>query len=129
MGQSSNQYGKKNPPEKRDALLKSVLQNNDWILEGVYYSWLIESFEKADSIIILDIPKRIYKPCIIRRFFKRKLGLEHGKKETVKSLLDLLKWTDKFQKVNLPKIYTMLEKYNSKTIILRSARQVRNYFK
>lgn len=126
---SSNQYGKKNPPEKRDALLKSVLQNNDWILEGVYYSWLIESFEKADSIIILDIPKRIYKPRIIRRFFKRKLGLEHGKKETVKSLLDLLKWTDKFQKVNLPKIYTMLEKYNSKTIILRSARQVRNYFK
>lgn len=126
---SSNQYGKKNPPEKRDALLKSVLQNNDWILEGVYYSWLIESFEKADSIIILDIPKRIYKPRIIRRFFKRKLGLEHGKKETVKSLLDLLKWTDKFQKVNLPKIYTMLEKYNSKTIILRSARQVRNYLK
>ena len=126
---SSNQYGKKNPPEKRDALLNGVLQHNDWIIEGVYYSWLIESFEKADSIIILDIPKRVYKPRIICRFFKRKLGLEHGNKETVKSFLDLLKWTDKFEKVNLPEIYTMLKKYNNKTIVLRSAKQIRNYFK
>ena len=124
---SSNHYGKKNTSEKRDALLKGILHNKDWIIEGVYYSWLTESFEKADIIIILDVPKRVCKSRIIRRFFKRKIGLEHVKKESIKSILDLLKWADRFEKVNLPEIYTLLEDHNDKITILRSAKQVRNY--
>ena len=124
---SSGQYGTKNPPEKRDTMLKSILQNDNWIIEGVYYAWLADSFEQADSIIILDMPKMLYKSRIIRRFFKRKLGLNQGKKETIKSLLDLLKWTEKFQTVNLKKIYEMLENYGDKTIVLRSKKEVNKY--
>ena len=47
---------------------------------------------------------------------ERKLGLEKGKKETFKSLFDLLKWADKFQTKNLPEIQKLLEKYREKVI-------------
>jgi adenylate kinase family enzyme len=76
---SVNQYGTKMLPEKRDAMLKIILQNKDWIIEGVYYAWVSECFRDADKIIVLDIPSPVYKYRIIKRFFKRKLGLEKGK--------------------------------------------------
>lgn len=53
---------------------------------------------------------------IVRRFIRRKLGIEKGKKESLKSLIDLLKWTDKFKKVNLPKIREILLPYFYKVI-------------
>ena len=64
---------------------------NDWIIEGVFYDWLDGSFRDADVIILLDIPKRVYRFRIIRRFVKRKLGMERAKKETLSSLVALLK--------------------------------------
>jgi len=124
---SANQYGVKMSIEKRSEMLSKILQNEDWILEGVYYSWITDSFEKADAIIILDVPKRVYKYRIICRFIKRKIGIEHGKKETIKSLKSLLKWTDKFQRENLPQIHAVLSNYANKTIVLHSKNEVNSF--
>ena len=46
-------YGVKMPVEKRDSLLREVLQKDSWIIEGVYYDWVLHSFEKADTIYVL----------------------------------------------------------------------------
>ncbi|MFZ2538402.1 MAG: DNA topology modulation protein FlaR [Oscillospiraceae bacterium] len=126
---SANQYGVKMPLGKRDEMLKSILEKDDWIIEGVYYSWLKDSFSEADTIIVLDISKRVYTFRIIYRFIKRKLGIEQGKKESVKSLINLLKWTKKFQKDNLPQIYSALGNYINKTIILHRKNEANNYAK
>lgn len=126
---SSHQYGMKTPIDRRTQLLHEILEKKDWILEGVYYSWLDKSFEQADTILVLDIPKYIYKGRIVRRFFKRKFGIEQGKKETMKSLIDLLKWTDKFQNTNLPEIYSTLIKSKAKTVVLNSVQAVNNFAK
>ena len=126
---SSDRYGVKMPDEKRNQLLDDILRKNDWIIEGVFYDWLDGSFRDADVIILLDIPKRVYRFRIIRRFVKRKLGMERAKKETLSSLVALLKWTDKFQDKNFPRIYEKLGKYPDKTIILHSRREVNDYIK
>ena len=120
----SNRYGKKMPVEKRNYLLQQILANNSWIIEGVYYAWVLESFEKADIIYVLDVPKYIYKYRIIIRFLKRKIGIEKGKKETLKSLYNLLKWTDTFQNRNLKEIKEIFQKYESKVIWLSSVREI-----
>ena len=120
----SNGYGKKMPVEKRNCLLQQILANNSWIIEGVYYAWVLESFEKADIIYVLDIPKYIYKYRIFIRFLKRKLGIEKGKKETLKSLYNLLKWTDSFQNRNLKEIKEIFQKYENKVIWLSSVREI-----
>ena len=111
-------YGKKRDPAERDALLDELLQRDDWIMEGVYYAWCGRCFEDADRIYLLEIPRRLYRYRIIRRFLRRKLGLEAGKKETLRSLSALLAWADKYQRVNLAEIRKILEAYPDKVIEL-----------
>lgn len=109
-------YGIKRDPKERDALLTKILKQDDWIIEGVYYAWCLKCFEDADQIHVLEVPRRTYRSRIIRRFLRRKFGLEKGKKETLQSLKDLLKWADRYQKKNLVEIRKILEAYPDKVI-------------
>ena len=113
-------YGVRTPPEKRGKMLAEVLSRPDWITEGVYYPWVGQCFADADVIYWLQLPRAVYRTRIIRRFVRRKLGLEPGKKETWRSLRDLLRWTDTFQKVNAPEIASALAPYADKVKILTS---------
>ena len=126
---TSSCYGVKRPAEERAALLSDILKNDSWIIEGVYYSWCGEIFEKADVIYFLDTPKLVYKWRIVRRFIKRKLGIEKGDKELLKSVVNLLKWTDKFQKVNRKEIENTLAGYEDKTVWVRSKKEVSEIIK
>ncbi len=112
----SDSYGTKREPDERDRLLADVLNKNDWIIEGVYYAWCQQCFSDADKIYVLSVPRYKYRYRIIRRFVRRKLGLEQGKKETLKSLSQLLKWADKYQQVNLVEIRKLLIPYSDKVI-------------
>ena len=121
---NSASYGTKRAANERDRLLTEILDNENWIIEGVFYDWVDKCFENADVIYVLDIKPKIYKRRIIKRFLRRKLKLEPGKKETVKSLIALLKWTDRFQRINLVEIKKKLQTYSSKTIYLHSVQEV-----
>ena len=110
----SDVYGIKREPAERDQLLYDVLKHDDWIIEGVYYAWCQQCFADANKIYVLSVPRYKYRYRIVRRFIRRKIGLEKGKKETLKSLLRLLKWADKYQKENLVEIRKLLEPYQDK---------------
>ena len=117
------------PSEKRNALLQEILSGREWIIEGVYYAWVQQSFDEADIIYVLDMPKHLYKSRIIIRFIKRKLGALKGKKETFKSVYDLLKWTDTFQNKNLKEIKRLLDRYGNKVIWLSGKKDVQEIIK
>ena len=117
-------YGVKMPLEKRTELLNDILKNESWIIEGVYYAWVGKCFEDADKIYVLDIPKRVYKYRIITRTIKRKLGLEKGIRETLKSVYNLLKWTDTFQNKNMVEIKKILSADPEKTVWLHNSKEV-----
>ncbi len=109
-------YGTKRDPEERDTLLELLLSKDDWIIEGVYYAWCGRCFADADRIFLLEVPRRVYRRRIIRRFIRRKLGLEPGKRETLKSLSALLQWADKYERINLAEIKKILSAYPDKVI-------------
>ena len=108
----------------RNVLFEEILKNDSWIIEGVYYAWVGQSFKDADIIYVLDMPEYLYKWRIILRFIKRKVGIEKGKKETLKSVTNLLKWTDTFQNKNLKEIKNILENYEDKVVLLSNKREV-----
>ena len=112
----SDAYGVKRAPEERAELLAAVLEQSDWITEGVYYAWCGQCFEDADRIYLLNVPRYKYRYRIVRRFILRKLGLEKGKRESFKSLSKLLKWADKYQRENLVEIRKLLEPYADKVV-------------
>ena len=118
-------YGVKMPIEKRTELLNNILKNDSWIIEGVYYAWVGKCFEDADKIYVLDIPKRVYTYRIIKRAIKRKLGLAKGKKETFKSVCNLLKWTDTFQNKSTVEIRKILSNYTQKTMWIKNRKEVK----
>ena len=126
---NAEEYGIKRPLEERSALLQEILNNNEWVIEGVYYAWVQQSFDEADKIYVLDMPRYLYKSRIIIRSIKRKLGIQQGKRETLKSVYNLLKWTETFQNKNLKEIKTILEKYENKVIWLSSKKDVREIIK
>ena len=121
---NKNSYGVKMPLEKRNQMLNNILQRPDWIIEGVYYAWVQKSFEDADLIYVLDIPKWLYKFRIIKRFIKRKTGIEKGKKETLKSVYNLLKWTDTFQNTNMKEIISILESHKEKVVYIKKKKEM-----
>lgn len=104
-----------------------ILKNDDWIIEGVYYGWLSDSFAAADHIFILIAPSIVYKYRLIKRFIKRKLGLEKAKRETLKSFIELIRWTDGYQKNTIPAIHMLLEPYREKTKVFYKAKAVFEY--
>lgn len=121
-------YGIKMPVEKRTEELSNILSKEDWIIEGVYYSWLLDSFKFADKIFVLNISPVIFNFRIIKRFIKRKFGLEEGKKENIKSLKDLIIWTNNYQKFKIPKILEVLEPYRDKVIVINNTKELYRYF-
>ena len=65
---------------------------------------------------MLEVPRLTYRYRIIKRFIRRKLGLEKGKKETLKSLKNLLKWADSYSDNDMPEIKKLIEPYIDKVI-------------
>lgn len=113
---AAKSYGTKRDPAERDALLDRILSKSDWIIEGVYYAWCGRCFAEADNIRFLNVPRHVYRRRIIRRFVRRKLGIEKGKKETLRSLRGLLKWADRYREKNAVEIEKILRGYPEKVI-------------
>lgn len=124
---NSGAYGQKRPAADRDDRLRALLQQESWIIEGVYHDWVGESFERAGRIILLDPPGWRCGLRVAARFLRRKLGLERGKKESLGSLVRLLCWSHRYRKNELPQIRRALRAYGDKTVVLCSKREVKDY--
>ena len=109
-------YAQRREPEERAKMLEQILQKENWIIEGVYYGWCPQSFRDADRIYLLRVPRRVYRGRILRRFFRRHLGLEGGMKESVPALLRLLKWADTFETTYIHEVEALLAPYADKVI-------------
>jgi len=121
-------YKLKAIPELRDKRLKEILLTESWIIEGVYFKWLSESFQKADLIILLMPNNTICTFRIISRFIKRKIGLiPSKKKETIKGLIELIQWNHRYNKEDIPYILRLLKPYKDKMRIFSNADEAVDY--
>lgn len=62
----------------------------------------------------------------IRSFFKRKLHKSSRKNESLRSLVSLLKWTDRFYKVNFLEIRQELDPYREKVFEVHSKEEIKH---
>ncbi len=60
-----------------------------YLASALSQKYHIPHFDLADIIYFLDMPGYLYKHRIILRFIKRKLGIQHGKKE-VQALINTI---------------------------------------
>lgn len=113
---SSDTYGQRNAPRVRDQLLRNILKEPEWVLEGVYYAWLEEAFLHAEMIVVLRPSVLTRDLRICRRFAERKLGLVKSKRETFSDFIALLKYNHMYDAVNLVNFLTVVEPYQEKLL-------------
>jgi adenylate kinase family enzyme len=89
-------YGVRAEPAERDARLNAIVQQDAWIIEGVYHSWLGPSFDRADLIVALTPYVLLRDVRVLRRFMLRKLGLVRSKRESMRDLWHLLRWNHRY---------------------------------
>ncbi len=91
--QDSQRFGVKRAPAQREELLKKILSNENWILEGSDISWAERGFRMADSVILVDPPPARLKLRLIQGFIKRSLGIEKARGfESLEDLRQTIKW-------------------------------------
>lgn len=113
-------YGIKNGPEKRDQQLQQIIHQESWIIEGVYYSWLQESFKQSDYIFILTPNVYLRDWRIMKRFMLRKIRLlPTQKKESFRSFIELIKWNHQFDHHHLRKALEFLTPFSHKISIVK----------
>lgn len=123
---SKGSYSCKRDEKSRDVLLAQTVSQENWIIEGVQFTWCECCFAKADIIYFLDTPALLCRFRIIRRFIKRKINKTSRKTETIRSVFDLLKWTKKFYQVNLPAIRSILLQYENKVVTLSRKQEIQH---
>lgn len=116
--------------EERDAILQSITDSENWIVEGVHNDdWVTTSFEKADIVIILNIHQLIRDIRITRRFIRQKLGIEKSNyKPTMKIFFKMFKWNRHFEE-EYPAIMKKLQPYKEKLIVIEKNKQLQEFFK
>jgi len=122
-------YGVRASEEARDQQLQSLLRRNTWIVEGVYYAWLNDSFSRADLIIILIPNPWLRAWRIIKRYIMRKFGMIHSKKETFKDFLQLIQWNHRYDHANLRDAQKMIRQFEHKTFVCKKADEAVQYIK
>lgn len=117
------------PDNVRDEKLNKILKKDSWIIEGVFYSWLGKSFSDADVVFIIKPNIFLQNYRIIKRFIKRKLGLEKIiQRETFKSLIQLIKWNHKYNQNIENEILTFIKQHSNKIVIIKNNEDILNYF-
>lgn len=122
-----NCFGNKRIKEERTNLLSKVLERESWIIEGAYVEWPKQAIYEADFIIYMDFSLRILQFRILKRFILRKFGFEKAnKKETIKGILELLKWnTDQANEIRI--LINELKSENKKVIQLKSKNEINKF--
>ena len=111
--------------EERNEYLQSIIKADSWIIEGVHYGWVAESFGKADMIIFLDISYGKRKYRIIKRFILQKLGLEKANyAPTFKIFRKMFIWNRYFEEKCRQEILTILGVHQNKLCIVRDSREL-----
>lgn len=109
----------RNSPEVRDKEFRRIINQQQWIIEGVHHTWTTHGFQCADLVIFLDTPVRVRNWRILKRFAVQKLGFEKGNyKQTWSMLRKMYKWNYHFEKTSKPEIMTILEQHRHKVRVV-----------
>ena len=106
--------------EEYDVRLAEILALDSWIIDGNYGRTIESRIIACDTVILFDLPVEVCLDGAISRLGKERYDMPWIDKE-----LDprLKKEIEEFPNKNLPAIYTLLEKYRDKNIIIFKSRE------
>ena len=109
---NSGKISRKRSEVERTTIVQEFAGVQDWISEGASFSdWINPVLKRATEIHIISFSRTICVYRYIKRYVKRKLGIEHSThKETLKELWNGIKWTWNYNNDILPIILKKIPK-------------------
>jgi adenylate kinase family enzyme len=121
---SASRYGVRAEAAERDRRLATIVAQDRWVIEGVYYGWLARSFETADIIIVLSPSIWVRHWRVIRRFALRKLCRTTTKHESLIDLWHLLRWSHAYDRRHLAEALDIISRSGRKVLPCATPEQV-----
>ena len=112
--------------EEFDLRLGEILSRDSWIIDGNYSRTLERRMAACDTVFLFDLP---VEACLAGA--KSRIGTKRPDMPWVDTELDpaLAAEIERFEKENLPAIYTLLDKYNSgRRIVIFKSREAADAF-
>lgn len=116
--------------ESWNARVNELIKPDTWIMDGNYGATYPERFELADTIVFLDIPRRICLYRILRRYFYYQNRNRDEMPEDWKERLDFkfLKYVCFFNKRSKPKILDYIKRHENKNVLIfKKSKQIEGY--
>jgi adenylate kinase family enzyme len=119
------------PWDEWDESLRKIVARDEWIIDGNFTRTLSERVEAADTVIFLDLPRRLSASAVVRRRIlygvKRAPGMPVGSRPMFNARLFRWIWT--FPHDHRPVFLELLEKHaeGRHIVILSSRREVRRF--
>lgn len=116
---------KRTNQEQIDIINKINRENKDYIIEGVLRENLEFLCNLVDTIIILDMDKKILKKRIKKRYLKQKMGLDKVTYVVNKDMLNkMYGWMECYDYERMNRLHM---KYFRKVILLKSDLEIKKY--
>ncbi len=103
-----------------DCSLADILSQNKWIIDGNYSRTLESRLIACDTVFFLDFPPEVCLQGVNDRIGKPREDMPWIEEAVDEELISCIK---SFSKRELPHIYTLLKKYNYKSIIIFKSRE------
>jgi len=129
-------FNKKRNEKSRDKKFKELCKKKEWIIEGVYSTWIEYGIKKADLVILLKIPKKVLFWRITKRTLKREKSKKLGKEryqENFKDYLKLLRATKNYYNKKFTRGYykhkELINTNKIKFVALKNNKQINEFLK
>ncbi|MCR5166258.1 MAG: DNA topology modulation protein FlaR [Oscillospiraceae bacterium] len=110
-------------PEERDSIFYSIIDKDNWIVEGSPRKNLQESFDACDYIIVLNIRTYIRLYRVFKRWIMQRSGkIPYNSKPTVRFLLYNIKWVFEYDHMK-KELIRSLSKYGEKCQVFSNSAQ------
>ncbi|UTR05963.1 DNA topology modulation protein [Alkalihalobacillus sp. LMS6] len=114
--------------EEQEETQHSLVEKDEWIIDGHYGGTLPIRLQACDTIIYLDMPRSVCVYRAIKRYRMYRHKTRPDMHEGCEEKLDpaFLKWIWDFQKKKRPAILEMIDRYSEgrQVFILKSKREV-----
>jgi len=108
-------------PSARLAMLAQIAGQDDWVIEGVQFKWADQAMERADAILVLDLPRWRNRVRIARRFVDRRLSGEPGPRGTLRALYQEYRWSNDYFDHERAMLFDKLEQWRDKLVVARDS--------
>ncbi|MDO5156797.1 MAG: adenylate kinase [Eubacteriales bacterium] len=113
--------------EEFNIKLAEIIKMPEWIIDGNYQRTLEVRMEKADTIILFDLPTEVCLDGAKARIGTKREDLPWIEtEETFEG--EFKQWIEDFSEKQLPEIYSLLEKYRDKEIVVFRSREDADVF-